>query len=62
MLRASSNVMQDLHALMVPCPSVDEPRLLLAGEHTHPLYWSFMHGARLSGHHKENKTFIAENR
>ena len=34
---------------MKPEPSEENPRLLLAGEHTHPTYWSFMHGARLSG-------------
>ena len=31
------------------CQVQGVPRLLLAGEHTHPLYWSFLHGARLSG-------------
>ncbi len=25
---------------------LENPRLLLAGEHTHPRYWSFLHGAR----------------
>ena len=31
------------------------PRLLLAGEHTQPLYWSFLHGARLAGIQQADK-------
>jgi len=35
--------------LLDPVPSADNPRLLFAGEHTHPLYYGTMHGARFSG-------------
>ena len=40
---------EDYLHMMQPLPYVEVPRVLLAGEHTHPTYWSFMHGARLSG-------------
>ena len=42
-------ILQDYKELSTPLPSPTVPRLLLAGEHVHPQYWSFMHGARLSG-------------
>ena len=40
---------KDYTELSNPLPSEDVPRLLLAGEHTHEEYWSYMHGAMLSG-------------
>ncbi|XP_023337296.1 peroxisomal N(1)-acetyl-spermine/spermidine oxidase isoform X2 [Eurytemora carolleeae] len=49
---------QDYKELSTPLPSPTVPRLLLAGEHVHPQYWSFMHGARLSGIEQADK--IAE--
>ena len=39
----------DYQELSRPLPSIDVPRLLLAGEHTHEKYWGYMHGAMLSG-------------
>ena len=39
----------DITRLSAPLPSCDQPRLLLAGEHTHQHYWAFLHGARLAG-------------
>ena len=37
-------------ALSAPLPGPDKaPRLLLAGEHCSPAYWSFLHGARQTG-------------
>jgi len=45
----------DYNILLSPVPSADDPRILLAGEHTHPEYWSFLHGARLSGVVQANK-------
>jgi len=45
----------DYVELLRPLPAPDKPRLLLAGEHTHPKYWSFMHGARMSGHEQADK-------
>lgn len=39
----------DFSALQVPLPSKRNPRVLLAGEYTHPKYFSTMHGARSSG-------------
>jgi len=53
---------QDYLELCVPLPSTDRPRLLLAGEHTHPTYWSFMHGARLSGIEQADKIGIFKSR
>jgi len=41
--------LQDYYELQEPVPSGSNPRLLLAGEHTHPEYQSTMHGARHSG-------------
>ena len=32
-----------------PLPNDANPRLMFAGEATHPNFWSFMHGARESG-------------
>ena len=32
-----------------PLPNAANPRLMFAGEATHPNFWSFMHGARESG-------------
>ena len=32
-----------------PLPSNTNPKLLFAGEGTHPKFWSFLHGARESG-------------
>ena len=32
-----------------PLPNPANPRLMFAGEATHPNFWSFMHGARESG-------------
>jgi len=46
---------QDYYELMRAMPSPENPRLLLAGEHVHPQYWSFMHGARLSGIEQADK-------
>ena len=40
---------KDYRELSRPLPSEEVPRLLLAGEHTHEKYWSYMHGAMLSG-------------
>jgi len=40
---------RDYESLSTPLPSVDMPRLLLAGEHTHNYFWSFLHGAHASG-------------
>jgi len=45
----------DYNILFSAVPSADDPRILLAGEHTHPEYWSFLHGARLSGVVQANK-------
>jgi len=45
----------DYGTLQVPVPSKENPRLLLAGEHTHSKYHSTMHGARLTGIHQANK-------
>ena len=39
----------DYTELARPLPSADQPRLLLAGEHVHPMYTSYMHGAMLTG-------------
>lgn len=36
-------------AIGQPLPSTENPRLLFAGEATHPKFWSFLHGARESG-------------
>ena len=41
-------------------PSPENPRLLLAGEHVHPQYWSFMHGARLSGRNYKNLIWVLD--
>jgi len=46
---------EDYAELMRGEPREEEPRLLLAGEHTHPTYWSFMHGARLAGIEQADK-------
>ena len=40
---------RDYCELSGPLPSMAVPRLLLAGEHKHEKYWSYMHGAILSG-------------
>ena len=32
-----------------PLPNEKNPKLLFAGEGTHPKFWSFLHGARESG-------------
>jgi len=40
---------EDYQHLLEAVPSAEVPRLLLAGEHTHPTHWSFLHGARSSG-------------
>lgn len=39
----------DFQELSQPLPSATSPRLLFAGEATHPQYWGTLHGARLSG-------------
>ena len=39
----------DYQELSRPLPSIEVPRLLLAGEHTHEKFWGYMHGAMLSG-------------
>ena len=41
--------LSDYRKLSEPLPSSARPKLLLAGEHTHQQYWSFLHGARLAG-------------
>eukprot|EP00092_Neocalanus_flemingeri_P009081 GFUD01009774.1.p1 GENE.GFUD01009774.1~~GFUD01009774.1.p1 ORF type:complete len:509 (+),score=156.59 GFUD01009774.1:101-1528(+) len=41
--------LSDHAKLAEPLPSCHQPKLLLAGEHTHANYWSFLHGARMSG-------------
>ena len=46
---------EDHAVLMRAEPSEVEPRLVLAGEHTQPLYWSFLHGARLAGVQQADK-------
>ena len=50
-----SSRQEDYSSLMRASPSEEEPRLLLAGEHTQPLYWSFLHGARLAGLQQADK-------
>ena len=45
----------DYSSLMGAEPSEERPRLVLAGEHTHQHYWSFMHGARLAGLQQADK-------
>ena len=37
------------HITGKPLPSEENPKLLFAGEATHPQFWSFLHGARDSG-------------
>jgi len=39
----------DYSKLSEPLPGPGRPKVLLAGEHTHQTYWSFLHGARLAG-------------
>ena len=39
----------DFQCLMRPEPSPECAKVMLAGEHTQPRYWSFLHGARLAG-------------
>ena len=46
---STSSQLQDHAKLSDPLPSCHAPKLLLAGEHTHDNYWSFLHGARMSG-------------
>ena len=46
---------EDHSVLMRAEPSEVEPRLMFAGEHTQPLYWSFLHGARLAGVQQADK-------
>jgi len=41
--------LSDYSKLSEPLPSSARPKLLLAGEHNHQNYWSFLHGARLAG-------------
>eukprot|EP00088_Acartia_fossae_P010634 TRINITY_DN15319_c0_g1_i2.p1 TRINITY_DN15319_c0_g1~~TRINITY_DN15319_c0_g1_i2.p1 ORF type:complete len:207 (-),score=22.72 TRINITY_DN15319_c0_g1_i2:84-647(-) len=45
----------DYDEIQKPLPNSDNPRLLLAGEHTHPRFWATMHGARLSGIEQADK-------
>jgi len=52
----------DFETLQVPVPSEENPRLLLAGEHTHSKYHSTMHGARLTGIHQANKIIKSMNK
>ena len=40
---------KDYDILLEPLPSIERPKLLLAGEHTHQKYSASMHGARSSG-------------
>jgi len=52
----SVNSTNEVYAeLMRGEPRDEEPRLLLAGEHTHPSYWAAMHGARLAGIEQADK-------
>ena len=55
-------ILQDYKELSTPLPSPKVPRLLLAGEHVHSQYWSFMHGARLSGIFHWKKTTICRDK
>ena len=38
-----------------PLPNERNPKLLFAGEATHPKFWSFLHGARESGIREANR-------
>ena len=48
---AASMTMNDntFKDLIEPLPNQASPKLLFAGEATHPRFWSFLHGARDSG-------------
>ena len=46
---SSTTKIEHLSALAAPLPSSDNPRILIAGEHTAGLYSSTLHGARQSG-------------
>eukprot|EP00090_Calanus_glacialis_P032635 TRINITY_DN54067_c0_g1_i1.p1 TRINITY_DN54067_c0_g1~~TRINITY_DN54067_c0_g1_i1.p1 ORF type:complete len:488 (-),score=161.38 TRINITY_DN54067_c0_g1_i1:29-1303(-) len=46
---STKSQLSDYAKLSEPLPSCHQPKLLLAGEHTHEHYWSFLHGARMAG-------------
>ena len=46
---SSTSKIEHLSDLAAPLPSSDNPRILIAGEHTAGLYSSTLHGARQSG-------------
>ena len=52
---STKSQLSDYSHLSEPLPSSGQPKLLLAGEHTHQHYWSFLHGARLSGIEQAHK-------
>eukprot|EP00091_Calanus_sinicus_P009483 TRINITY_DN22176_c0_g1_i1.p2 TRINITY_DN22176_c0_g1~~TRINITY_DN22176_c0_g1_i1.p2 ORF type:complete len:101 (-),score=22.64 TRINITY_DN22176_c0_g1_i1:116-418(-) len=52
---STSSQLSDYAKLSEPLPSCEQPKLLLAGEHTHEHYWSFLHGARMAGIEQAHK-------
>lgn len=52
---------RDINNLARPLPSFQQPKLLFAGEATHPCYYSTVHGAFLSGI-REAKLILQQNK